>query len=86
MYYSNRNITNMNRREYLIGGIGLASATTIGSIAFTAASVSRSVNSNIAADSSATIGLTAGSVAAVTENASGQIVIDTAGNSDTDTA
>lgn len=68
----------MNRREYLIGGIGLASATTIGSIAFTTASVSRSVTSNIAADSSAIIGLTAGSVAAVTEDGSGQLVIDTA--------
>jgi hypothetical protein len=73
----------MHRREFLLSATGIVGATTVGSLAYTTASVERSVTSNIAADANAVIGLTAGGVSAVTQNTDGQLVVDT-GTTDSD--
>lgn len=70
----------MHRREFLLSATGIVGATTVGSIAYTNATVTRGVSSNIAADSSAVIDLEAGAVSAVTET-DGQLEIDTTGSS-----
>lgn len=67
----------MHRREYLLSATGILGATTIGSIAYTNASVTRQVSSNIADDSAAIIGLDDGPVSGVTTNSDNQLLIDT---------
>lgn len=70
----------MNRRTILttIGGLG---AVSTGAVAFTSASVSRTVTIGVTADSSAIVGLTAGSTDAATEQSNGALVIDTSNGS-----
>lgn len=71
----------MHRREYLLSATGILGATTVGSIAYTSASVSRSVTSNVAADATAVIGLTSGNIGAVTKT-NGKLNVDTSGTAD----
>jgi hypothetical protein len=66
----------MHRREFVLSATGILGATTVGSIAYTSASVDRSVTSNVAADSAAVIGLTSGGIGAVTET-NGKLTINT---------
>lgn len=66
----------VQRREFVLGAAGILGASTIGSVAYTTASVDRSVTSTVAADSAAVIGLQAGGAGAVTENG-GQLEVDT---------
>lgn len=68
----------MHRRELILGAAGIVGASTLGSVAYTSASVDRSVTSNVASDDSAIIGLTPGpNVDAVTLT-NGQLEVDTA--------
>jgi len=67
----------MERREFLLSAGGIVGATAIGSVAYTEASVDRSVTGEVAADDSAIIGLTAGSPSAIYKNNDGQLEIDT---------
>lgn len=56
----------MHRREYLLATGGIAAATSIGAVAYTAASTERDVTIDIAADDQAIIGLADGPTNAVT--------------------
>lgn len=67
----------MERREFLLSTGGIVGATAIGSVAYTEATVDRSVTAEVAADDSAIIGLTAGSPSAIDKNDDGQLEIDT---------
>jgi hypothetical protein len=72
----------MERREFLLSAGGIVGATAIGSVAYTSATVKRSVTADIAADSQAIIGLNAGTHAAIYEKGNGRLVIDTSGVAD----
>jgi hypothetical protein len=50
----------MHRREFLLSATGIVGATTVGSMAYTSASVTRSVTANVAADDSSIIQLDPG--------------------------
>jgi hypothetical protein len=67
----------MERREFLLSAGGIVGATAIGSVAYTEATVDRSVTAEVAADDSAIIGLTAGTPSAIYKNNDGQLEIDT---------
>lgn len=67
----------MERREFLLSAGGIVGATAIGSVAYTRAEVTRSVNAKIANDDSAIIGLVAGSHQAIYNSSNGRLKIDT---------
>jgi hypothetical protein len=67
----------MERREFLLSAGGIVGATAIGSVAYTQATVTRTVNAEIANDDSAIIQLLAGGHQAIYNNTDGQLVIDT---------
>ncbi len=66
----------MHRREFVLGAAGIVGASTIGSVAYTSATVSRDANVNVESDSSAIIGLSPSSSVTRTTN-SGEFIIDT---------
>ena len=66
----------MHRREFLLSATGIVGATTVGSIAYTSATVKRDVTSVVSEDANAVIGLSPGSTSAVTKS-NGKLVVDT---------
>lgn len=66
----------MHRREYLLSGMGILGATTVGSLAYTTASVDRTVTANVADDASAIIGLEPGSVSGITTDGDGKLLVN----------
>lgn len=66
----------MHRREFLLSATGIVGATTVGSMAYTTASVDRSVTANVANDDSAIIGLDPGSVSGVSLNGNGKLEVN----------
>ncbi|MFC6954340.1 hypothetical protein [Halorubellus litoreus] len=66
----------MHRREFLLSATGIVGASTVGSIAYTSATVERDVTSSVAADASAIIGLVDGGVGAVSKT-NGKLQINT---------
>jgi hypothetical protein len=66
----------MHRREFLLSATGIVGATTVGSLAYTSATVTRSVSASVSDDASAVIGLDPNaSVSGVTTN-NGKLTID----------
>jgi hypothetical protein len=66
----------MQRREFIVAGAGIVGATSIGSVAFTTANVSRDVSVDIVADDAGPIAFAAGATNAVTLT-NGLLTIDT---------
>jgi hypothetical protein len=67
----------MERREFLLSAGGIVGATAIGSVAYTQATVERTITTEIAKDSNAIIGLSPGTTSGVYEDAStGRLKID----------
>jgi hypothetical protein len=66
----------MHRREFLLSATGIVGATTVGSMAYTTASVDRSVTANVADDASAIIQLSPGSVSGVSLNGDGKLEVN----------
>ena len=64
----------MHRREFLLSATGIVGATTVGSIAYTSATVKRDVTSVVSEDANAVIGLSPGSTSAVTKS-NGKLVV-----------
>jgi hypothetical protein len=56
----------MHRREFVLSATGILGATTVGSIAYTSATVNRGVTATVESDSAAIIKLVAGNTNAVT--------------------
>lgn len=71
----------MERREMIIGSLGAIGITSISSVAFTTASVSRSVQVGVESDDSAVVGLNPGSTNAASLDSDGALVIDTSNGS-----
>ena len=66
----------MERRNFIIGAASLATATTIGSVAVTSATVERDVNIAVASDDQALIGLIPGDTSAAELVNGDQLEID----------
>lgn len=65
----------------IIGSLGVIGITSVSSVAFTSASVSRDVNVAVSADDSAIVGLNPGSLDAASLDSDGALQIDTANGS-----
>lgn len=66
----------MHRREFLLSATGIVGATTVGSIAYTSASVTRNVTANVSSDDSGVVELTPGSSVDAAQLSGNQLVID----------
>lgn len=71
----------MERREMIIGSLGVIGVTSVGSVAFTTASVSRSVQVAVSADDSAIVGLSPGTTNAASLDSDGALQINTSNGS-----
>jgi len=66
----------MHRREFLLSATGIVGATTVGSIAYTSATVTRGVTAEVSQDSKAIIELKSGNTNAVTTTSNGELKIN----------
>ncbi|WP_227132850.1 hypothetical protein [Halorubellus salinus] len=65
----------MHRREFLLSATGIVGATTVGSIAYTSATVERNVTANVEGDDDGIIELTPG-IPAASKNNSGNLSLN----------